>query len=168
MFCSRDDIGHYRKTAPMTDEHELVARAHLFETSHGSLDRKYVDPATIRRFVGELASTISRVLGERDDAVKARTTAIGLMTEAARDAGEWKGKFETSELCGIVEGWQTRALTAEARVERLEGALRAIAEGQYPPSLTAVETCDHDRTRSEGCQYCMEDHAAAALKDTQA
>ena len=94
----------------MTDEHELVARLNACDVSE--------------EVALDAASTITRLLGERDDAIKARTTAIRLMTEASREAGEWKGKFQASELCGIVEGWQRRALTAEARVERLERALK--------------------------------------------
>lgn len=56
-----------------------------------------------------LQPEIERLTGERDAALRE-------MGDYARQAGEWKGRFETSEQCGIVEGWQKRAQAAEARL----------------------------------------------------
>ncbi len=79
----------------------------------------------------QAATTIEKLAGERDAALRE-------CVAASRQAGEWQGKLEASELPGIVDGWKERALAAEAardaalaRVARLEGVLEPFGRVAY-------------------------------------
>lgn len=65
------------------------------------------------------------LLAQLEAAQEARNEAVRLMSEASREAGDWKGRFEASELCGVVEGWRERALAAEAGAVDLKEELHA-------------------------------------------
>ena len=81
-----------------------------------------MDPATV-------ASMIARI----EAAEAARSEARRLMSEASREAGEWKGRYTAAGYPGTLDGWIERAKRAEARVKALEEALWAIASGQTAP-----------------------------------
>lgn len=62
--------------------------------------------------------------------------ATRLMTEAARDAGEWKGKYEAAGYPDTLDGWIERAKEAEARAEKAEAENVMLHEATTPSVAT--------------------------------
>ena len=82
-----------------------------------------------REAVNDLMEAVRAESSLRVEELEAsRDEAVRLMSQYAREAGETKGKLETSELAGIVEGWIERASAAEAKLKTAIVALEDIAQ----------------------------------------
>lgn len=74
---------------------------------------------------------------------------------------------------GAVSDDRKAAREAASRIEKLEAALRNIAEGDIPRTVkipfrddrqpSKLDRCEHDRWFYEDCGYCIEDYAHKAL-----
>lgn len=103
--------------AAMTDDcgNTIIECSWACATSIGHRTYAHIarmDPATV-------ASMIARI----EAAEAARSEAVRLMSEASREAGEWKGRYKAAGYSDTLDGWIERAEKAEARVRVLEVAL---------------------------------------------
>ena len=80
---------------------------------------------------------------------------------AARD-------FALADFGANDDTWRTRALAAEAEVERLRKALMMIAHHNVPPEEPFNgRSCKHGRIVDEDCNLCTAAFARAALKEAR-
>ena len=98
--------------------HRLTDAGIAYETAVDILDAVNDLMEAVR---AESSLRVEELEASRDEAVR-------LMSQYAREAGETKGKLETSELAGIVEGWIERASAAEAKLKTAIVALEDIAQ----------------------------------------
>jgi hypothetical protein len=67
-------------------------------------------------------------------------------------------KYPIDDACDLLT-------SQDARIERLEDALRQIADGTYPPTRQERGDCPHGITLNEDCIDCVQDCARAALNE---
>ena len=65
-------------------------------------------------------ATVASMIARIEAAEAARSEAIRLMSEAIREAGEWKGRYDAAGHPERLDGWIARAEAAEAGVKALQ------------------------------------------------
>lgn len=79
--------------------------------------------ARLQSLLDDRTQALNTAEGEVFSARQERDAALRECSKWAREAGLAKGKLEASELAGVVDDWQARALSAEERVRVLSEAL---------------------------------------------
>ena len=68
----------------------------------------------------------------------------------------WHGSIQ--DACDVLR-------SQDARIKRLEDALRQIADGTYPPTRQERGDCPHGITLNEDCIDCVQAFARTALNE---